>query len=215
MPEQIIRAPDAGDALHIAETLGMRLCHDLSGLVGTLTGMVEMLAEEAAGPPNDLLLMADEAARGLSARLRLLRAAWAGECGSLDRDAITALLPGLHLPHRAGVDVSGLAGPYPEAFARVLLNALLLAAEAVSRGGAVTLADGPGGDVTVRIEGPRAAWPDGLMATLADGAALLAAEPRSLQAPLLAALARRAGVRLALGTAGPDAPPLMLLRRAA
>lgn len=233
MPEQTIRAGDARDApagstpdaraWRLAETLGARLCHDLAGSVGTLAGAVEMLAE-ADGRDPDALREAEQAARELAARLRLLRAAWGGECGEMDRDGIAALLPGLAALGRVAVDLSGLTRRYPEPFARALLNLLLLAHEAVSRGGAVALADDPGGGVLARIEGPRAAWPPALAALLAAGdggddaedatsGPAVAAGPRGMQAPLLVALARRAGLRLGFvaARAGPAAPPSLLL----
>lgn len=234
MPDQIIRAAEArdalagdalaGDARHPdappdallwAETLGTRLCHDLAGLVGTLAGAVEMLTE-ASGPAGDALEEVDRTARELTARLRLLRAAWGGDCGDLDRDDIAALLPGITASGRVGVDLSGLARRYPGPLARVLLNLLLLAVEAVPRGGAVALADAPCGGVIAHIEGPRAGWPPVLAPLLAaDDPACAAPEPRGLQAPLLAALARRAGLRLALGQvdAGADTPPPLSLHR--
>ena len=231
MPEQTIRAGDARDApagatpdagaWRLAETLGARLCHDLAGSVGTLAGAVEMLAE-ADGRDPDALREAEQAARELAARLRLLRAAWGGECDVLDRDGILALLPGLASSGRVAVDLSGLTRRYPEPFARALLNLLLLAHEAVSRGGTVLLADDPGGGVLARIEGPHAAWPPALAALLAagdDGAddatsgPAVAAGPRGMQAPLLVALARRAGLRLRFVATrpGPAAPPALLL----
>ena len=178
MPEQTIRAADVQDApaegawhpdqapdsppvsLLWAETLGARLCHDLAGLVGTLAGAVEMLAETGCRD-GEVLEEAGQAARELTARLRLLRAAWGGDCGALDRDGIAALLPGLAASGRVRVDLSGLTRRYPEPLARVLLNLLLLAHEAVPRGGAVALADAPCGGVLARVEGPRGWLPGG------------------------------------------------------
>lgn len=230
MPERTIRAGDARDApagtapdaraWRLAETLGARLCHDLAGLVGTLAGTVEMLAE-ADGRDRDALREAEQAARELAARLRLLRAAWGGECDDLDRDAIAALLPGLAASGRVRVDLSGLTRRYRAPLARVLLNLLLLAHEAASRGGTVVLADDRDGGVLARVEGPRAAWPPALAELLAaggDGAVVepaVAAGPRALQAPLLVALARGAGLRLGLldARSGSAAPPALLLHR--
>lgn len=198
-----------------AEALGARVCHDLAGPVGTLAGAVELLAE-ADGRDGEALDEAGRTARELTARLRLLRAAWGGECGALDRGDIADLLPGLAASGRVRVDLSGLRRRYPGPFARVLLNLLLLAVEAVPRGGAVALTDAPCGGVLARIEGPRAGWPPALAPLLArdDPAPLAVPEPRDMQAPLLVALARRAGVRLSWERAepGPDAPPALLIR---
>lgn len=199
-----------------AEALGARLCHDFAGPLGTLAGAVELLAE-ADGRDGEALDEAGRTARELTARLRLLRAAWGGGCGDLDRGDIAALLPGLAASGRVSVSLSGLHRHYPGPFARVLLNLLLLAVEAVPRGGTVALTDAPCGGVLARIEGPRAAWPPALAALLArdDPAPPAVPEPRDVQAPLLVALARRAGLRLSRVEAdagsGSDAPPALLL----
>jgi hypothetical protein len=97
----------------------------------------------------------------------------------------------------------------------VVLNLLLLAAEALRGGGTLRLSGAPDGELLIRIDGPRAAWPAGLAACLADEEAAWAAldDPRALQAPLTALIARQAGVRLSMllpsGIAG-GVPPLLL-----
>ena len=76
-------------------------------------------------------------------------------------------------------------------------NLLLLAADSLNGTGTVTLA-GTGTDLVVAIAGPRAAWPAGLAASLANEAAAWAAlnDPRTLQMPLTVLLARTLGLRL-------------------
>ena len=61
------------DGLLLAETLAVRLCHDLSGQVNALTGCMEILREEA---DPEALALAGDAADMLARRLRLARAAW-------------------------------------------------------------------------------------------------------------------------------------------
>src|SRR5208282_4723840 len=151
----------------------------------------------------------------LALRLKLLRAAWAGQSEPLELPRLTALACGL-AASRVGLDVSGLpaATVFAPAIGRLVLNLLLLAAESLPRGGVLRL-DGGAGDVIARLDGPDAAWPAGLIGMLADEAAAWQAltNPRAVQAPLTALLARHHGLRLTvLLAAGPTTtpPPLRL-----
>ena len=211
-PDPSPRDADLPD-LSLAELVCARLCHDLSSLLGSLTGTLELVLE--AGPPTEELSVAADSAVALTLRLRLLRAAWAGTSEPLDLPELTALARGLPA-NRVGLDISHLppATVFPPAMARLVLNLLLLAAASLPQGGTLYL-DGAADDVIARIAGPRAAWPAGLIDMLANPAVARRAlgEPRTLQAPLTALLARHHGLRLtamlATGPA-PHAPPLRL-----
>jgi histidine phosphotransferase ChpT len=195
----------SGEAVHgLAEQLARRLCHDLSGPLGALMGVLELASQEMPG--SETLTVAEDTARQLAARLRLLRAAWGGDGLPPTVGDLQALAGGLP-QRRITVDTSALGAERTLAppLARVLVNVVLLAAEALPAGGRVTLADPGGTDVVVAIEGPNAAWPSGLLSTLADPDAAVAAleSPRHLQAPLTALTARAGGVRLSLLHGGP------------
>jgi histidine phosphotransferase ChpT len=205
------------DRLQLTELVCARLCHDLSGLLGSLVGTLEVVAEE--GGTTEATSIATDTASALALRLRLLRAAWAGMTEPLDLPRLTALARGL-AASRVRLDVSDLpaATVFPPPIGRLVLNLVLLAADSLPRGGALRL-DGTATDVIARLDGPNAAWPAGLIGMLADEAAAWQAltspeaSPRTLQAPLTAVLARNHGVRLTmLLSTGPntDAPPLRL-----
>ena len=86
---------------------------------------------------------------------------------------------------------------FPAPVGRLVLNLLLLAADLLPQGGVLRL-DGGAGDLIARLHGPQAAWPAGLIGMLADAATAWQAlgNPRTLQAPLTALLARHHGLRL-------------------
>lgn len=194
----------------LADTLCARLCHDLSGPLGTVAGAVEMAIEDPAAATEPLSL-AQDAAGQMIARLRLMRAAWTGDCGALDAATLAGLAVGLS--PRVSVDLDRLAGQFPSAQARILVNLLLLAMDALPRGGTISLAGTAGGDVMLMATGVHAAWPPGLPLALADPAAADWNDPRNVQAPLTAHLAREAGLRLALLFApgsGTGLAPLLL-----
>ncbi|MGC8476007.1 MAG: histidine phosphotransferase family protein, partial [Acetobacteraceae bacterium] len=100
---------------------------------------------------------------------------------------------------------------------RVLLNLLVLAPEALPRGGTLALSRVDEAAVLARLSGPRAAWPNGFATYLGDPAAALAAlvPPRFRLGPWLALLAAQLGVRLSLLLpAGRARGPAPLLLRA-
>jgi histidine phosphotransferase ChpT len=204
-------------SLLLAELLCSRLCHDLSGLVGSLIGVLEIAREELA--PNQTLAVAEETAVELTQRLKLLRAAWGQDSEPLDLFQLQTFADGLLSSRRLRLDLGGMQpeAEFSPAAGRLILNVLLLAAESLPGGGIVALSGSPASNVLVTIAGPRAAWPPGFSACLVDEAAAWAAatRARSIQAPLTALIARQHGVRLSMlmpaGT-GNDAPlpPLLL-----
>ena len=64
------------EALRLAELLCARLCHDLSGPLGALIGVLEVARDKQ--PDSEALALAEETAVQLAQRLKLLRAAGAG-----------------------------------------------------------------------------------------------------------------------------------------
>lgn len=205
--------PDEKAALRLAEILCARLCHDLSGPLGTVAMALEMATEhlEAAGPETqdvtETLGMAGEGARTLSNRLRLLRASWGGDGDPMDRARLAGLARGL--PGRVTVDLSGLecVEPLPPAVARLALNLLMLAAEALPAGGRATLSGSLSQGLVLVIDGAHAAWPAGLEVSIARPGAidLSALGPQGVQAPLTVLLASSVGLRLSMpAAAGPS-----------
>jgi histidine phosphotransferase ChpT len=208
---------NAGAALRIAELLCSRLCHDLSGITAAVIGALEIANEGLAG--SEALLVATDAAIELGGRLKLLRAAWGLAAAELDLESLQAYGASLTTSRRIQLDLTGLepGAIFPPDAGRMVLNVLLLAADSLPRGGTVAISGSPAGDVVFTITGPRAAWPAGLGAFLADDAAAIEAmadNPRGLQAPLTALLALANGFGLSVPAPGAAqegiAPPLRL-----
>jgi histidine phosphotransferase ChpT len=204
---------DIAGPLHAAELICARLCHDLASIAGTLDNVLDLAAEEAA-PPSEAVALAREAAAELVARLRLLRAAWGPPEETMTVPALRTLATGLPNAWRITLDTAALEPDidFPPEAARIVLNLLLLAQESLPMGGTVRLAR-CAGDLLIVIGGERAAWPAMLARCLAGEAAATAAllDARTLQAPLTALLARRAGIPLGmLIQAGPPDGPAPL-----
>ena len=212
-------AASVDDRLRLAELLASRLCHDLSGPLGTLMGSLELMTEDPE-TAEEALALANEVSVTMGKRLRLLRAAWGGAAATLRVEELRGLAEGLPQAHRISLQLDRLvpAARFPSGAARVLVNLLLLAAESLPAGGTIALAGDPEGEVQVSILGLRAAWPAGLAAYLVDEerawAALggdSSAALRLLQAPLTALIARTCGMRLSMLMArdAEAAPPLV------
>ena len=208
--------PVTPSALRLSELLAARLCHDLASSVGVLAGLLEMAAE-ATDPA--VLAAARAASVGLVRQLRLFRAAWAIDPGSLSVAGLEALTEGMGKTGRLRLDFSGLARQpnFPPAAGRLVLNLLLLGGEALRGQGELHLSGAPDGQVALRIAGPAAAWPTGMAACLLQPEMAWAqlADPRTIQMPLTVLLAAQAGLRLSMllpMTAAMTAPPPVLLQ---
>jgi hypothetical protein len=160
---------------------------------------------------------ADTKTNDLSGPLQALRrAAWLPHADGLPLDVVEELAAGL--PGGVQLDTANLAQKlvFPPGTGRVLLNLLLLAADSLPGGGAVSLA-GSAQDIFVRITGPGAAWPANFAALVHDEAAALAALPTEagLQAALTVLLARQEGLRLSFVIPPTRQPVLPILRLSA
>lgn len=204
------------DWIRMTELICARLCHDLSGLVGTVGGAMELVSDAQPELPEELAL-ASEAARELACRLRLYRAAWAGGEGALSVSSLLALAEGLPQARQIAieVDVTPPDAALPAPMSRLLLNLLLLAQECLPKGGRVLLAGTPD-DLFLRVLGPNAAWPSGFAACIVDPDAALTAlsTARRVQMPLSALIAHAHGPRLSMlmGAAAVGAPPVLRLQ---
>lgn len=195
--------------LHVA-----RICHDLGGIAGTLGGTLDLVGGDDPAM-HDLLR---ESAQTLRQRLRLYAAAWGGGADAMDAARLRELLLGAPASPRVAFDLDGVAPgtALSAALVPLVLNAALLGAEALPRGGTVRVSGDPQRGFTVLPEGRSAAWPPALLRALAgnDPAALLEeGGPRRMLAPLVVMLAAEAGwsASLALGARGTEgAAPLML-----
>ncbi len=204
------------DFLRLSELVAARLCHDIGGLVATLTGLLELAGD--SGESAEPIPGAADAALELTRRLNLLREAWSGESTGLNLPGLQALARGLPGAHRLQLDLSGLPADtvFPPRMARMILNVLLLGAESLPRGGTIGLVSAGGQDLLVTIAGPRGGWPAGLAACLVDeqGAWTTLNGPRVLMPALVALLARQLAVRVSIlmpsGRGRRAMPPLLL-----
>ncbi len=196
--------------LELASALCARLCHDLSQPPRHARGTLELALEEPE-QAAEALSIAGEAAASMVARLQLLRAAWAGDCGPMGRAGLAELAAGL--PPRVRPSWTGWpTARFDGRVARILLNLLLLGADALPFGGHVALAGRPDPGIVLTVSGPSVRWNAELAACLLDPARGHGSTPRTVQMPLTARLATAAGLRSvvpagALRGPGPQSAP--------
>lgn len=194
----------AGLDQRLSELVAARICHDLGSPVASLTALMPQAADPAA------MEILDETARELRARLMLMGAVF-GLPDELDWPGVARLLAGAPMAHRVAFSLPARAGTLPSGLARLVLAALLMAAESLPRGGTVHASEPAPGTLALRPEGRDAAWPEVLLELVAGGAieAALAQGPRRVLAPWLVSLA--AGEGQTLGFAMPATAGLPVL----
>lgn len=192
----------------LAHLVAVRLCHDLGGASGALTGALELLEGEG----DDALSVARDAARILDRRIRFFRAAIGGGLPDGRATDLAQMVEGLTLGRRAEIDLSGIepTAMLPGSTAQALLLALWVGMDALPRGGVLRA----GGDMvhglSILPDGPSAAWPWALSASLSGQDTTLT--PKLVVVPLLLAAASLARLRLdlPLATGGGPAPLLLM-----
>ena len=192
----------------LARLVGLRMCHDLGGVAGTVGNALELLG----GAGGEAAEIAMEAATVLRRRVLLWRAVLGGQ-GEASLETLLGLLAGQLSGGRATAEVAGLDSAWlvEEEVVPVLLAAMLVAGEALPRGGVIRLSGRPGQDLVIMPEGMRAAWPSALLRAVAGGSA--AAEPtsREVLSLWLTAMAASTGIRLDLALPpGEGIGPLVL-----
>lgn len=204
-------ATSAEPALALGEALASRIAHDIGGSLQALTAASELLAAEDESLRAEAAGLVVEAVRRLRGRLALLRAAWGRAGPPLSLEAVVGLVTEGVGPPSVAIDTSRLedGGWAFPGYDRLLLNALLVAAESLPRGGAVLCAGTTSGEIALGIFGEGADWPSGLAAVAAGEDPFGLIEPRRIAVPMLALLARRFGVMVRLLMGG--GPPLLLL----
>ncbi len=179
------------DALDLAGAVCARVCHDLAGTLGAMAGMLDLVAETQDA---EALELAGSCARELTARLRLLRAAWGADT---EVGELALLAQGLPGAERLRVDLDGLAEQRP-AMRQLTASLMLVGAGAMPRGGSLRVTGGDRG-LVIEMEGLRAAWPPALLEEAQAGAGL---EPRAVSALMARLQARALGLVLEVALPG-------------
>jgi histidine phosphotransferase ChpT len=168
--------------LKVVQLLCSRLCHDLIGPTGAVHNGMELFEEMGADGGDDALKMVSASVDQLSARLGFFRIAFglgglSGRKSPLSeaRQLAGAFLEGGRINLNWPVDGGGEQGRQPSTpVIKLLLNMILVAIDALPRGGVLSVSLAYSGDdyghpatgVAVRAAGVGAALKEDLRATL-------------------------------------------------
>lgn len=181
------------DDLRLAELLCARLCHDLAGPIAGAAAGVELLSDADSADAEDLRLLADSITVA-AALLKFLRAALGHGTVPFPTPELKSLADGL-LPPGGAVQLSWQdgGGEWPRPLGKLALTLLLVARDALPRGGGISVRLDAGTRIEVIAAGPSLAVEEALDQL---GAASAAASPRAAPARYAARLAQASGARL-------------------
>ena len=159
--------------LAVLELVCSRLCHDLVGPVGAATNGIELLRDISGDQHEDILDMTDESARTAWRRLEFFRVAfgYGGGRSGWSGTELETLAAGMLRDTRVTLDWrnAAAASSIDGRGGKLLLNLIFLIAEAMPRGGVVSVAVGPAGDglrVSVTGNGPGATLNERVLAAV-------------------------------------------------
>jgi histidine phosphotransferase ChpT len=192
----------ASEDLDLVALICSRLCHDLAGSIGAVSNGVELLAEETDAAMREeaiglIAQSASDAARRLGF-FRLALGASGDASGTMAFTEFTRVAKAYFEGGKLSLLLPLPDGSLPKPLGKALLLGLSLAAQALPRGGTLSLAK-DGQAWLIRAEGTTVRWQDSVAAGFGDGA--LPAEPQAAIARYTKQLAQNAGWRLTTGVA--------------
>lgn len=190
--------------IEFAALLVSRVCHDLVSPVGAVVNGLEVLEDERdATMRADALKLVVSSAEQAAARLQFARIAFgaAGSAGAeLDLTEVGRIVKGLVQGGKVSVDWQAAAVNWPKDWAKLLMNAALLGADSLPRGGLVrveTSTDPAAPSFKVRATGQNARLLEEVEKA-ARGEPVMPVDGRSIQPLLVHKLARLLNAGLTL-----------------
>ena len=192
--------------LEFAALLVSRVCHDLVSPVGAVVNGLEVLEEERDSALRaDALRLVTSSASVAAARLQFARIAFgmAGSAGAeLDLTEVGRMVSGFLSGGKVRLAWAAAPVNWPKDWAKLLMNCAIIAADALPRGGNVSVkasenASKPGFVITATGQGARI---NEEVAPLLRGEPSLALDGRSIQSYLTYRLAKLLHTRLVLNT---------------
>jgi histidine phosphotransferase ChpT len=182
--------------MRILELLTSRLCHEMSGPIAAVNNGIELIADEEADFQSDALALVGDSARRASVQLQFYRFAYGFSCGRAMAGAAPQELAALFFnAGRIACDYGESVRLMPLDFQKLACNLLLVGAEALSRGGSLTLTNGPQG-VDLQVVGETVFLSPEVSAALVLATPVAALTSRTVQAYFTGLLAETLGCRV-------------------
>jgi histidine phosphotransferase ChpT len=199
------------DSLDLAALLCSRVCHDVISPVGAIVNGLEVLEDENDASMRDFAFdLIRKSARQASARLQFARLAFgaAGSAGaSIDLGDAEHVARGMFQDDKVTLSWSAPRALFPKNRVKLLLNLIVLAINAVPRGGQVTVTvtgDAERCEFTLRAKGLNARIPPHAEALLAGAPENGTVDAHGIQVFYAGMVARAAGMDVTLGLSGDE-----------
>jgi histidine phosphotransferase ChpT len=187
--------------VEFASLLCSRLCHDLLSPVGALNNGLELLADETDPAMRERCMeLLTESARTSANKLKFFRLAFGAGGGfgeNIDvREAKTAIEGLVSDNKRIELNWIVEAEALPKAAVKAMLNIVLIASEALVRGGSLSVgAEENGGQVEIvaQLEASRILLDPDIRRVLVEGPGDVPVTPRTSAAYMVNSIARDAG----------------------
>ncbi|HET8728204.1 MAG TPA: histidine phosphotransferase family protein [Alphaproteobacteria bacterium] len=197
-------SPSAPLDVRVLELLVSRLCHDMVSPIGAVNNGIELIEELGEGMEEQAVELIAQSGRRAASRLQCFRLAY-GAAGAQAPMAPAEVRPvaegwlGDKVTMDWRVAPADVPASPPAGAAKVLLNAVMLADEALTYGGtvAVTPAEGGAAGLAVTASGRSAALGDERRDALDGAVPVEALTPRTVHAYVTGLFARHYGLDLA------------------
>lgn len=186
--------------LRVLELLSSRLCHELISPVGAINNGIELLEEEDPAFVKEAIKLIANSARTAGKRLDFYRFAYGSGRTGTAREVTMGLLEG----SKSRCEWDDAVSKLPVEWQRIACNLVVLATEALPRGGSVQvapLAGKPG--LVVTAAGEAINLTPELRAVLDENTTIADLTARNIHAYYTAKLAEALAARLALSTSQP------------
>ena len=197
------------DALDLAALLCSRVCHDVISPVGAIVNGLEVLEDESDASMRDFALdLIQKSARQASARLQFARLAFgaAGSAGaSIDLGDAEQVAQGMFTDDKVTLSWEGARALLPKNKVKLLLNLVLLATNAIPRGGAIAVrvaGEGEAAEFVLTAQGPNARIPAHVEALLAGTPENGAVDAHAIQPFYTGLIAQAAGMPVTFSIEG-------------
>jgi histidine phosphotransferase ChpT len=197
------------DSLDLAALLCSRVCHDVISPVGAIVNGLEVLEDENDASMRDFALdLIRKSARQASARLQFARLAFgaAGSAGaSIDLGDAEQVARGMFQDDKVTLSWSAPRALLPKNRVKLLLNLLVIATNAVPRGGTIDVSvtgDAEASEFVLTSKGLNARIPAHVEALLAGTPESGAVDAHGIQPYYTGLVARAAGMSVALKLEG-------------
>ena len=193
------------DPLELAALIGSRICHDIISPVGAIANGLEVLETEKDESMREFAMdLVRQSSSQASAKLQFARLAFGASGGAgAEIDMVDAgrCAAGFFEREKADLDWQVSAPMLGKAEAKLLLNLLMIAANAAARGGKVTVTAERNDDETalrIVVEGDRAKCAPGIREVIAEGERPDPLDAHSVQPLYPQLLARQAEMAVTL-----------------